>query len=207
MKWHRQLNTLAGTPSVLSSFEYDCAAPRNINDTELLVNAQQLPTSKDLSEFTDTSFLHFSMHTAPLRIKLCAATNRLHSSLKFEEILAYERELHETLELLPKWSGSQVLQAWTHLELQVRQFLVILHAHRTLQTQFRTRPDFRYSILTCLDTAIKLVELHMQLMDSENYVLCSTRSDYYRAALMICHIAYHASKDSGRPHPDAILQR
>lgn len=158
---------------------------------------QELPASQPLSVFTDTSFLHILMRSAELRIALCAKANSIRSSLEFEEVLQYEREVQMFLDQLPRWSDARSFHAWTHLDLQLRQFIVILHTQRTLQTQFRTNPDHRYSILTCLDSAAALIEHHINLMDSGNFVLCCIRSDYYRAALIICHIAFHACKDSG----------
>lgn len=186
-----------GTPSVLSGLEYDCSPPQNIHDSDLLVDMDQLPSAQPISTFTDTSFLHFSMQTAPLRTTLCAMTNRLHSGPDSQEVSGYEAKIQEALEKLPKWPESKSFQAWTHLDLQLRQFLVILHTHRALQAQFRMKPDHRYSILTCLEAAITLIERHMDLVNSGNYVLCCIRSDYYRAALILCHITWHASNDSG----------
>lgn len=181
--------------------EYDCAPPRNINDSELELTMQELPPSQPLSVFTDTSFLHILMRSADLRIVLCAKTNSIRSALNFQEILKYEREVQTHLDQLPQWAETRSVHAWTHLDLLLRQFLVILHTQRALQIKFRANPDYRYSIMTCLDAAVTLIERHINLMDSGNFVLCCIRSDYYRAALIICHITFHAWEDSGMGFP------
>jgi hypothetical protein len=186
-----------GTSSVLTGLEYDCAPPRNINDSELHPDMQQLPRSQPNTEFTDTSFLHLSLKSTTLRTKLCALGNSLHSAPNFQDVLQLEVEIQEALSQIPKWINPNSFQAWTLLDLQLRQFLVILHTPRVLQTQYRLQSDFRYSLLTCLESSSLLIDRHIQLMDTGVFALCCIRSDYYRAALLICHITYHACAASG----------
>jgi hypothetical protein len=159
---------------------------------------QQLPTPQPISIFTDSSFSLMLMQSAALRIKLCALTNQLHYSLGLEEILEYEVEVLNALSDLPPWTNARSVQAWTHLDLQLRQFLMILHTHRTLQAHSGSKPDHRYSILACLEAAATSISRHIALLDSGNFVLGCIRSDYYRAALLISHIAYYASKNQGK---------
>lgn len=162
---------------------------------------QQLPPSQPTSVFTDTSFLSSSLQTIPLRTKLCALGNSLRSTPDFQDILHYEKEIQDGLSQVPKWTDSRSLQAWTLLDVQLRQFLVILHTPRILQTQFHLQPDYRYSMLTCLESSAALIDRHIQLMDTGVFALCCIRSDYYRAALLICHITYHAATTSGERTP------
>ncbi|KAF2652358.1 hypothetical protein K491DRAFT_51549 [Lophiostoma macrostomum CBS 122681] len=184
-----------GTASILSSLESDCAPPRNINDSELSLTLQQLPLSKDVSEFTDTTFLHILMLTAPLRIRVCSLSNRLRSTLAFTDVLRYESEILDAVRDLPRWSEPRSLQAWTHLDLHLRQLLIILHTPRTLHTECRTKPAHRYAMLACVEHATISIQKHIDLIDAGNFVLCCIRSDYYRAALILTHIAYHAARD------------
>ncbi|KAF2715072.1 hypothetical protein K504DRAFT_445979 [Pleomassaria siparia CBS 279.74] len=185
-----------GASSVLSSLEYDCAPPRNINDSELSADMQQLPASQPTRVFTDTSFLHCSLETAKLRTKLCAITNGLQYGPELPDIMRFEEEIQDGLETIPKWTDLRSFQAWTLLDLQLRQFLVIIHTPRALQTQLRVKPDHRYSMLTCLEQSTMLMDRHINLMDSGNYSLCCIRSDYYRAGLLTCFITYHAASAS-----------
>ncbi|KAF2107497.1 hypothetical protein BDV96DRAFT_606350 [Lophiotrema nucula] len=185
-----------GISSALSGLDHDCAAPRNIDDAQLFVDIQDLPPSKPMSVYTDSSFITLSAQTAALRARLCTSTNSIRGGMGFEEILQYEQELQTALDRLPKWTDARALHAWTHLDLQLRQFFVILHTPRAFQTQQRAQPNHRYSLLTCLESSSTLIERHNNLLDSGNFSLCCIRSDYYRAALVICHIAYHASRAS-----------
>ncbi|PSN59846.1 hypothetical protein BS50DRAFT_220054 [Corynespora cassiicola Philippines] len=191
-----------GMSPATSGFEYDCSQPRNINDVDLYTGMQQLPNSQPISVFTDTSFLHCSMSTASLRIRICALMNGLQRSLDLQDALELEQEVQQGLENIPTWLEENSLQAQTLLDLQLRQFIAILHTPRALLPQDRMRSDQRYSILTCLETSTTTIERHIALLEVGNYSLCCIRSDYYRSALLICHIAYYAATAS-----DALVKR
>ncbi|KAF2738580.1 hypothetical protein EJ04DRAFT_560586 [Polyplosphaeria fusca] len=191
-----------GITSSLIGLECDCAAPRNINDSELAPGIQELPLSHPTSEFTDCSFVYHAVRTAALRIKLCGITNSIRTSPEFDEVLKHEQEVQEALNELPSWPDPKALHAGTHLDLNLRQFLVILHTPRAFKPSLRSHPNSRYSILTCLEQSTALIQRHTRLLDAKNFALCCIRSDYFRAALIICRIAYDAAK-----LPDPFLIR
>jgi hypothetical protein len=56
----------------------------------------------------------------------------------------------------------------------------------------------RYFVISLLEAATTTINLQTALMASSNLAICCTRSDYYRAALLVCHVAYYAGKDNGR---------
>ncbi|KAF2868316.1 hypothetical protein BDV95DRAFT_500925 [Massariosphaeria phaeospora] len=176
--------------------DYDCTPPRNINDCDIEPVTRTLPASEPTSTFTDTSFLHCSMQTVFLRIRLCSLANSLRATQDVQQTLRHERDVQEALRNIPKWQDTKAFQAWTLLELQLRQHLVILHNPRTLRAEYGTQPDTRYAALSCLEACETLIERHIDLIDAGNYALCCIRSDYYRAALLICHIGFYASPDS-----------
>jgi hypothetical protein len=185
---------MTGIPSILSGMEYDCRPPRNVHDSELHAEMKQLPQSHPLSIFTDTAFLHCSMLSIPLRIKLCAQVNSLHSCKYFQDTLENSKDVQNALDRLPNWTEKHSLHASTLLDLQLRQFLVILHTPKALHTLI---PSNRYSIFTALEASDTMIKKHMKLMEAKNFALCCIRSDYLRAALLICHITYHASITKG----------
>ncbi|KAF2012783.1 hypothetical protein BU24DRAFT_465141 [Aaosphaeria arxii CBS 175.79] len=185
-----------GTPSVLSAFEFDTAAPRNINDNELHPAMAELPPSKPVSVFTDSSFCNRLMQIASLRIELIKITNSIHSGPSFEETLRYEKRVQQALDSLPRWSDPRALQAWTQLDLLLRQFLVILFTANALRPDSTGDLEVRFSKLGCLDSAMALIDRHVGLIDSGNFALCCIRSDYYRAALIICQITFHAYRSA-----------
>ncbi|KAF1953148.1 hypothetical protein CC80DRAFT_150507 [Byssothecium circinans] len=186
-----------GISSLLTNSEYDCNPPRNINDADLSPETKHLPPSQPPSTFTDTSYLHHSAHSLSLRTKLCAQANTLHphpTSHSLPTTLASEKAIRLALTHLPTFPNPPALQASTLLDLQLRQFILILHTPRALDVRRRSDPEHRYSMLTLLETAAILIEKHAKLMETGNFSLCCIRSDYLRAALLICHITYHASK-------------
>lgn len=119
--------------------------------------------------------------------------NSIHSSPELPDILRYEQEVQDAIHNVPKWSDARSAQAWAHLDLMLRQFLVIIHTPRAIQA----KPQHRYSMITSLESAVTLIERHIDLIDAKNFALCCIRSDYYRSALLICQIAYHAAAGSG----------
>ena len=156
---------------------------------------KHLPEPHPASVFTDSSFLHFSIRSIALRIRLCALANSLQATLCLKNTLQDEEEVQKALDETPKWSEKRSLQASTLLDLQLRQFLLLIHLRRTLNTQ--RKPESRYAILTVITGSEALIDLHLKLIHTDNFALCCIRFDYVRAALLICHIAYHASLASG----------
>ncbi|KAH7116979.1 hypothetical protein B0J11DRAFT_106105 [Dendryphion nanum] len=187
-----------GLPSATSNLEHDSAVPRNLNDSELHKDMQQLPVSQPTAVFTDSSFCHILMQTAATRIKLCQMTNGIKYGPNDKEITEYEEEINKALEKLPNWPDPRSTQVKTHLDLHLRQFLIILHTPRALQVSLGNKHQALYSTLACLEAAGAVVDSHYSLMKAGNFTLCSIRSDYFRAALVICHIAYHTNDDSSK---------
>src|SRR5689334_10567528 len=117
--------------------EWDCKAPLNINDEDLHPAMNRLPSPESSSAYTSTSYLHHSAATLSLRIKLCAQANSLNPSashFSFSHLISKEKSIQASLSRLPKWSQQEALHTSTLLELQLRQFLVILHTPRLLAT-------------------------------------------------------------------------
>lgn len=160
---------------------------------------QYLPESRPSSIYTDTSFLYHSVPSLPLRARLCAKSNSFKFTPSFSETLQDEQDIHSALGSLTTWEDSRALQASTLLDLQLRQFLVILHSHKTLKPHSRSNPDLRYAFPTTIESCESLIDQHAKLLDSGNLALCCIRFDYLRAILVLCHIAYYASLASGIP--------
>jgi hypothetical protein len=86
----------------------------------------------------------------------------------------------------------------SHGVYKLRQFLVILHAARVVDIKTKMSAEQRYSVVSMLEAATATVNLHTALTASSNLALCCARCDYYRAALLVCHVAYYASKSNGK---------
>jgi hypothetical protein len=185
---------------MISNLESDCAPPRNVNDAEINVLMKKLPSSQPITVFTDSSFLFVSARSISIRKNICALANSLQSRLSFQDTLAHVEALQGCLELIPTWTNSRCLQARTLLNLQLLQLVVILHATKVVETEVKTSGKRRYSMISLLDAATTTVNLHTALTASSYLALCCTRSDSYKAALLICHVAYYASKNNGKLH-------
>jgi hypothetical protein len=182
---------------MLSSLESNCAPPRNVNDADIHIDTKELPPSQSTDVFMDSSFLLVSARSLGIRKKMCALATNLQSSLGVQDTLSHVEALQGCLERIPGWTVSRCLQARTLLDLQLRQFLVSLHAARAVETETKWCAERRYSVVSLLEAATTTV-LHTALTASSNLSLCCTRRDYYRAALLVCHVTYYASKINGK---------
>jgi hypothetical protein len=52
-------------------------------------------------------------------------------------------------------------------------------------------------MITALEAATATIDLHSSQLKLSNFSLVLTRNDYFRAILLICHIAYYAHRDNG----------
>jgi hypothetical protein len=187
-----------GASSMLSGLDHDCAPPRNINDADLHVDMLELPRSHGITTFTDTTYLHLSMQTIELRIRICSVVNSSKGHSALHDVFDDEDVLRQHLVNIPRWSDPRAAQATKLLELQMQQFILVLHASRASQREHRKKSSHRYSMITALEAAATTVNLHNDLLKADNCALILTRNDYYRAMLLISHIAYYAEKDTGK---------
>jgi hypothetical protein len=189
------LNFYQGTPSFLFALQYDCDAPHNLNDVDLYPDMTFRPTPHPDHVFTDTSYLHHSVKSLPLRAKLLCVANSLHTLPSLVEMLQAEQDIQNCFDSVPKWNVPSASMARTLLELQLRQFIIIIHTRQILATNSdnRSSSSYRYGATVVLDVCESFIALHTQLIEACNYALCCMRFDYLRAALLICHITYYAS--------------
>ncbi|KAF1971756.1 hypothetical protein BU23DRAFT_469893 [Bimuria novae-zelandiae CBS 107.79] len=198
MELEMQASIDKGTSSILSSLQHDCAAPRNINDLDIHSDIKYLPESHNDQIFTDTSYLHHSVRSLPHRAELLTTADSLHSLPPFTETMQAEQDIQNDLDSIPKWDDARASMTSTLLDLQLRQFLVIIHTHRALSAEARTRKksEYHYAIVTLLEACEALIERHTRMIEANNFALCCLRFDYLRAAFLICHVAYYASPSS-----------
>ncbi|MCJ1391001.1 hypothetical protein MMC18_003862 [Xylographa bjoerkii] len=189
----------------------DCGAPLNINDGDVWEGCEQYPLSKPVQDFTATSFLHISQHSLRLRQSLTSLINNPNTRLRFEEVLSYEHEIMQALEAIPQWtnydeSSPDVLAPsslpQTLLDIQLRQFLILLHGPFTRMSGAGSR--YGYSRAVSFNAASDILESHRKLVTSKNYFLCLLRNDIFSCALSICHTMF-LSGVSGRDMFSSML--
>lgn len=157
----------------------------------------ELPKSHPASVFTDTSFLYHAMKSIDLRADLCALANSLKCTASTQTLLEHDTTIRQHLDSVPLWAEPRALPARTLLHLQLHECHVILHTVRALRIGPGLNHDSRYHAITALESAGTTLDLHTKCINASNFAICLTRLDYFRAALLICHIAYYALERKG----------
>ncbi|PWY78371.1 hypothetical protein BO70DRAFT_388176 [Aspergillus heteromorphus CBS 117.55] len=181
-----------GMPSAMACMTSDATPLRNVDDEDLVVDDMSIPACKPWTEFTKSSFLHVSAATFALRTALNCKVNDLGSRSTYEEVLDAEEKITAELKRLPNWNEVQGASlARSLLELQLRHFLMMLHAPFARQSD--TNPRYSLSRMVCFNAAFTIIEKHHRLTKSGNHLLLLLRHDYFRAALVVCHNMYIAA--------------
>lgn len=190
MELELQASIDRGMPASLGAISADCPPPLNVHDDEFTENCAQLPASRHSEEYTETSFLDISSKSLALRNSLCSFINDPGSSIPYEDVLKYEQEITEALDSIPRWDSFETTQASTLLDLQLRQFFLLIH---TPHARKNASSQNRYSRMVCFETAKHILNQHFKLISSNNFTISLIRDDIYRAALSICHNAFLSS--------------
>ncbi|BAE65641.1 unnamed protein product [Aspergillus oryzae RIB40] len=194
-----QASVERGMPSALAAIRMDCAPPVDIDDEDLRPECDSTQIQESPSHNTSTSFLHLCRHSLDLRVSLNSRMNDLTSDLPYEDILRYEDMIMSELRKLPSPTESNEdttdrklsQMARVVLDLQLRQFLVLLHAPFARKTEINSR--YAVSRMVCFNAAASLIDQHWRLVQSGNPMLLLLRHDYFRGALSLTHYAYVSS--------------
>lgn len=180
-----------GMPATSSTITCGTAAPLNINDDDLLPSLQQLPVSLPRHEYTATAFLSVSQASLPLRVALNAFVNEPGSTWRYDDILAFDKEIMQSLDALPRWTDNPAavgqgptLIPQMLLDLQLRQYLLLLHSPFALEVETNSR--YAYSKWVCVNTISTILDHHSRLLASGSHVLLMMRHDIFCAALTMC---------------------
>ena len=85
------------------------------------------------------------------------------------------------------------------LELQLQQFLILLHGQFARRGQ--SNPLYQGSVMICYGAAHRIIELHSKLLATGNIVLSLLRNDVIRAAFTICHNVSLSCSVKGKLRP------
>ena len=184
MELELQASVDRGMSSSLGTISADCPPPHNINDDEFTESSSYLPSSRHSEDYTETSFQDTSSRSLPLRLSLCTLVNDPGSSIPYDEVLKYEQQITEALDSIPKWERFETTQASTLLDLQLRQYFLLIH---TPYARKSSSSHSRYSRMICFETAKHMLDQYRRLISSNNFTISLLRDDVYRAALSICH--------------------
>ncbi|KAJ5679058.1 hypothetical protein N7462_007302, partial [Penicillium macrosclerotiorum] len=183
-----------GMSSVSAGIFTDTKNVLNIEDQNLSEEIEDQESPKSTFGYTPTSFLRLSNLSFPLRVSLNSIVNDLGSPLKYEDVLNYEELIINEIKKLPPQEEVQPdkkglsLVARTLLDIQLRQFLILLHGPFARQTERTSRHSL--SRMVCFDAAASILDQYAKLNELGNYALLLLRHDYFRAALVICQNSY-----------------
>lgn len=174
----------------------DTKGVMNLKDKDLTDEPDALDIQRPVTEYTASSFLYFSNMSFSLRVSLNSLVNDMSSPLRYEEVMHYEDLITKELQRLPPWSSVRShpnesglsLAARTLLDVQLRQFLIMLHAPFARQAESTSRHSF--SRMVCFDAASSIIDQYARLSEANNLMLLLLRHDYFRSALVICQNSY-----------------
>ncbi|OKL57739.1 hypothetical protein UA08_06921 [Talaromyces atroroseus] len=190
-----QISIDRGMPSASAGLPSDTATVLNVHDSELTKHGR--PTSRPVEEHTSALYLHISRSSFSLRVSLNSLVNDLSSPLLYDQVLNYEDAITKELRKLPQVTEYQKpqdkndsvsLMARTLLDIQLRQFLIMLHSPFARQAETNSR--FLLSRVTCLNAAVEILRKYSYINKSGNLALLLLRNDPFRVALAICQTTY-----------------
>jgi len=88
-------------PPMVSSDDFVCNLPTNVNDSELFEEMSELPISRSTCEWTDSICQHVLASTLPQRLKAYRYMSNTNADIKYEEVLKHTRGLEKILQELP----------------------------------------------------------------------------------------------------------
>ncbi|KAJ5083652.1 hypothetical protein N7456_013079 [Penicillium angulare] len=187
-----QASTDRGMTSTSAGIFSDTKGVLNIEDKDLTDEPVELVNQRPMNEYTTSSFLSFSNASFSLRVTLNSVVNDISSSVKYEEVMHYEELITKALQELPPWesiqspsnNGSLSLLARSLLDIQLRQYLIMLHGPFARQSESTSRHAL--SRMICFEAAASIIDQHKRLNETQTSALLLLRHDYFRAALVIC---------------------
>ncbi|KAJ4987815.1 transcriptional regulatory protein [Stagonosporopsis vannaccii] len=177
----------SGLQSSLTGLYFDTPAPSNLPDEAFSLETKELPAGRPIEHFTSTSYLTVALRSLPLRIHLTKILNDPSSHLQYTDILHYDEQIASTLAELPVWSDARATTPEALLQLQLRQYLLILHkAYARLAS---TEKRFAYSYTASVDAANSIITTHDDLAAQGSLMLNHFRNDVVRVGMTLSQIA------------------
>jgi hypothetical protein len=180
----------SGLPSSMCGLYTDVQPPSNTPDDLFSLKSGFIP-SQGLDRFTRSSYLAWSTRSLPLRVKLVQLLNNPTTKLPYAEVLAYDSQLHSMVSSLPNWDESEGALPSALLDLELRQFLLMLHRPYAKLAAKDTR--FSYSFAACVNAANSMISIHDDLRRRNVLLLNHLRIDVFRVITTLAQIFYHSS--------------
>ncbi|KAI0457161.1 hypothetical protein F5B21DRAFT_99007 [Xylaria acuta] len=192
-----------GVPTLLSQVHFDVAPPRNIDDDSFDRDSTEMPISKRRSEYTFSSYAHFSRQSIPARLELYKILTGPPIDLDWEQVLQYTDMVTNELDALPAWDlesdkssgvSHKPCLAYTLLHIQLRQFLMPLH--QPFLKLRKSHSKYQMSEFIYYTAARDLVLMHDRLFQKGIRTLYFLREDSISAAMNLCNVSLLQPKGS-----------
>ncbi|MCJ1471984.1 hypothetical protein MMC13_000628 [Lambiella insularis] len=196
-----------GMQASLTGYSVDRIVPMNIDDEEIGDHFQDFSEPRPGQRYTPSAFLTICQDSLKLRQEIVFLINNPSNNLRYEDVLLLEGKVIQKLETLPCWTkyddhGGSILPPsflpQVLLDIQLRQFLIILHSPFTYVSGTRSK----YSRTASFEAAASILSHHSKLVKSGNLMLLMLRNDVFRAAISVCHNMFRAGFDTN----DLFLQ-
>jgi hypothetical protein len=185
-----------GAPTLLSQIHNDADAPSNIEDDGFDPGSKELPISRPRTEYTFSSYSHFSRQSLPVRLEICKILTGPPIDLDWDQVLQYSDMITQEIDALPSWDldsdqnpgiSHKPSLAHTLLHIQLRQFLIPLHQPflklRKSHSRYQAAEFIYYT------AARDLVLMHDRLFQKGIRTLYFLREDSINAAMNLCNIS------------------
>ncbi|OQO03442.1 hypothetical protein B0A48_10106 [Cryoendolithus antarcticus] len=163
----------------------DTEAPRNIRDES--IEDDEIPVELSATTYSTSSYLALVTRSFGLRSNLNVRLNTVGGRFAFEEVMKYTQELTAISQAIPLSVDTAPQAVRAALELKHLQYILALHSAslRTATSSIQRNT----SIMTILDTATRIVDVHRDLLNAGNRSILLLRQDYIRAGFVLAQVA------------------
>ncbi|KAF2266273.1 hypothetical protein CC78DRAFT_491947 [Lojkania enalia] len=203
MELELQSSIDSGLQSSLSGLYFDTQPPANIIDEMVSPESTQAPVGRPLEFFTPTSYLSFSIKYLPLRIHLTQLLNNPTTDLQYSDVLHYDTQINQLLTSLPSWKDPRSTIPSALLDLQLRQFILMLHYPYAKLAASNSR--FGFSFTACVNAANSILSVYENFISESIFTVNHFRNDIFRTGMTIAQIVYHNSTFASAPETTNIL--
>ncbi|EKV13498.1 hypothetical protein PDIG_38800 [Penicillium digitatum PHI26] len=175
----------SGLPPLISSEGYDCTAPSNLDDADLLGNGSLVP--QPLTVFTQSTVSMLLANTQRIRLRILHLVNAPGTTITYQDALQLTRELHDisnaNLACMQSLTATSTGPTYFHikiLDICTRRFLLALHA--PFAGQAKADPCYYYSRKVRMEAAALLLSHPLPQIDGGEPTLVA--DDHYTQLLL-----------------------
>ncbi|KAI1207482.1 uncharacterized protein F4807DRAFT_434741 [Annulohypoxylon truncatum] len=167
----------AGGPPMISSDDFDCSLPLNLNDDELDIDCDGKIVPHDLTEYTDTSIQIALGRTHAIRLSVAKYVNCVKANHSHEETQRLSSELMNAYRSVVKYLYSLSPQPskfqQRYCEFVFARYIFALHIPY-MPRALKDPAQFYCSRTLCVDTALRFVTSFLPLTSSLQEPLIAT---------------------------------